>query len=152
MSKQKTVTDIKPNRGSVQNRKRRGRGNASGLGGESGRGHKGQQSRSGYSRKAGFEGGQTPLYRRLPKRPGFKNPFKIIYFPLNIGDLEGLAKEVSIIDTTFYQDILGLDSRTRVKILGNGVLSKKLTIKAHRFSDSAKEKIASAGGSFEILS
>ncbi len=129
----------------TKSRKRLGRGNGSGLGKTSGKGHKGQRSRAGASIPAGFEGGQMPLQRRLPKR-GFKNPFRVEYTPVNLGVIAthfpGLS-EISIQD--FYDS--GLCDRNKpVKILGNGEIDFSIKITAHKFSKSAVEKITRAGG------
>lgn len=133
-----------------QTRRRVGRGPGSGLGGTSGRGHKGQLSRSGGKSKKGFEGGQMPLQRRLPKR-GFKNPFREEYVGINVGRLleafEGKS-EISLVD--IYER--GLCKRgAPVKILGTGEVTTAVTVEAHRFSAAAAEKIAKAGGSAKVL-
>ena len=143
--------NLKPARGSVRDRKRVGRGPGSGLGKTAGRGEKGQKSRSGYGRKSGFEGGQMPLHRRVPKR-GFTNArFRKEFAEVNIGRLD-----VFEAGTIVTPDVLlkrGIVKRVRdgVKILGKGELTKALTIHAHRFSARAKELIASAGGKVEVL-
>ncbi|MEW5774760.1 MAG: 50S ribosomal protein L15 [Thermodesulfobacteriota bacterium] len=131
-------------------RKRIGRGGASGQGGTAGKGHKGLKARSGGSVKPGFEGGQMPLARRLPKR-GFKNPFRVEYSPVNVGKLvaafEGQA-EISLDD--IYAKGLA-PKGALVKILGVGDVSAKVAVEAHRFSKSAAEKIAAAGGTAKAL-
>ena len=143
--------ELKPNEGSVQTRKRVGRGPGSGMGKTSTRGENGQKSRSGASIKAWFEGGQSPLYRRIPKR-GFNNArFRIEFATINLSDLNRfndgdvitseLLKEKGIIK----KELCGL------KVLGNGTLEKKLTIKANRFSSSAVTKIENAGGTAEVI-
>jgi large subunit ribosomal protein L15 len=143
---------IKPKKGSVKDRKRRGRGNASGLGGESGRGHKGQKSRSGYSKKPGNEGGQMPLYRRLPKKRGFNNLIhKNIYNIINLDQIERIASEGDTIDLAFLKNkkvIKGNDSG--LKVLGDGNLTKKVTILANSCSKQASEKITKAGSTIKI--
>jgi len=133
-----------------QTRRRVGRGPGSGLGGTSGRGHKGQLSRSGGKSKKGFEGGQMPLQRRLPKR-GFKNPFRVEYEAVNVGLLlaafEGKS-EITVAD--IYERGLCRQGAP-VKILGDGEVTAAVTIEAHRFSASAAEKITKAGGSAKSL-
>lgn len=139
--------DLKPAKGSTKNRKRLGRGPGSGTGKTAGRGHKGQRSRSGYSQRLGFEGGQMPLVRRVPKR-GFNNIFRTEYSAVNLRQLAELDGEVTV-------DVLvdkGLARRgARVKILASGEIDKALQVKAHRFSKAAREKIEAAGGSCEEI-
>ena len=141
---------LKPAIGSTKTRKRIGRGAGSGLGKTSGKGHKGQKARSGGSIKAGFEGGQMPLQRRLPKR-GFRPLEKTDYAIINLRDLE-LFDAGSVIDLDDY-GLAGLvnDIKDGIKILGDGELTKVLTVKAHKFSKSAQEKIEKAGGTVEVL-
>ena len=146
------VNEIKPKEGSTKKRKRVGRGNASGWGGEAGRGHKGQKSRSGYSRKPGFEGGQNPLYKRIPKKNGFKNPFKTRYQIVNLQSISDISSENDLIDIDFFVTKMNLSSIAPVKILANGVLDKPLSIKAHAISKTALDKLNAAGGSFETVS
>ena len=140
------LNNLKPAKGSTHHDKRIGRGAGSGHGGTATRGHKGAQSRSGYSRKLGFEGGQMPLKMRIPKR-GFKNPFRVEAFPINVSTLEKSfdAGEVVDLDTLKAKSLVPKRVKC-VKILGEGDLSKKLTVKAHRFSETAKDKITKAGG------
>ncbi len=139
--------DLKPAPGSTRARKRLGRGRGSGTGKTSGRGHKGQKSRSGYSRRLGFEGGQMPLIRRVPKR-GFTNIFRKEYAVINLRDLDGFEGEVT---PESLRD-RGLVRRGRpVKILGDGEITAAVQVKAHRFSRVAREKIEAAGGSCEEL-
>ena len=142
--------DLKPNRGSVRERKRVGRGPGSGLGKTSGRGEKGQKSRSGYARKPGFEGGQMPLHRRVPKR-GFHNIFRKEYAEVNLGRLE--VFEAGSIVTPEVLKKRGLVRRALdgVKILAKGDLTKALTVRAHKFSAKAQERIAGLGGKAEVL-
>lgn len=139
--------NLKPAVGSNKSNKRVGRGTGSGYGGTSTRGHKGAKSRSGYKRKIGFEGGQMPLQRRVPKF-GFKNINRVEYKAINLSDLEALAAAANIEKVTV--DILreaGLVSKKAlVKILGNGSLSHKLEVEADAFSKSAEEAIKAAGG------
>jgi large subunit ribosomal protein L15 len=142
------LSSLKPAKGSVKDSKRIGRGTGSGKGGTSTRGHKGAQSRSGYSSKRGFEGGQMPLQRRVPKF-GFKNPFRTEYHGINLDTIQKLADSKKITSIDF--DILvqnGLaQKKEKVKILGRGELKSKLDIKAHAFSESAKQAIEAKGGS-----
>jgi large subunit ribosomal protein L15 len=142
------LSNIRAPKKASENRKRVGRGMGSGMGKTSTRGHKGQRSRSGSRMIRGFEGGQMPLHRRMPKR-GFTNIFRQEY---SIVNLERLA---SLGETTITPDVLrkaGIISTKRpVKILGDGDLSKALTVQAHKFSKSAQEKITKAGGKFEVL-
>lgn len=145
------LNNLRPPKGSTHKKKRRGRGPGSGLGKTAGRGHKGQKSRSGYSRRAGFEGGQMPLQRRLPKR-GFTNIFKKKWIEVRLSTLEdnfNAGDEIT-------QDILrerGLIKKAKhdLVILGNGEVSKKLNVSAHRFTKSAKAKIEAAGGSAILI-
>ncbi|NOY05138.1 MAG: 50S ribosomal protein L15 [Chlorobi bacterium] len=148
--------NLKPAEGATKKRKRVGRGQGSGRGGTSTRGHKGSKSRSGYKRKIGFEGGQMPLYRRVPKF-GFNNINRVEYLPVNVARLEELARKGAFEDGVVTPEILielGVVSKARslVKILGNGDLNTKLTVKANAFSKSAIEKIKASGGSVEVLS
>ena len=134
---------LSPAKGSKHSRKRVGRGPGSGLGKTAGKGHKGQKSRSGYSRMAGFEGNQMPLVRRVPKR-GFTNVFKTEYSVVNLSQLDGFEGEI----TPESLAERGMVRRgARVKVLGDGDLSKALTVVAHKFSRSARAKIEAAGGS-----
>lgn len=135
---------LKPPKGSKKNRKRVGRGAGSGMGETSGRGHKGQKARSGGSKRAGHEGGQMPIYRRLPKR-GFHNFHRTEYQIVNVADLVR-CKEKELTQETLIAAGLVKKSTIPVKILGNGKLDKAYTVKAHAFSKSAKEKIEQAGG------
>ena len=144
------LNNLKPAKGSVRNRKRVGRGPGSGLGKTAGRGEKGQKSRSGYGRKLGFEGGQMPLHRRVPKR-GFNNRNRKEYAVVNVARLE--VFEVGTIVTPELLLEKGVVSALRdgIKILGEGKLSKALTVRAHRFSAKAQEQIAAAGGKTEPI-
>jgi large subunit ribosomal protein L15 len=138
---------LKPAEGSTKSEKRIGRGTGSGKGGTSTRGHKGAQSRSGYSKKGGFEGGQMPLQRRVPKF-GFKNNNKIIYKPINLNTLQQLAEDFKL-DKITVADLQqhGLAGKNdKVKILGQGELTKALEVEAHGLSASAQEAIEKAGG------
>lgn len=144
--------NLKPAEGSVKNNKRKGRGQGSGRGGTSTRGHKGAQSRSGYSRKIGFEGGQMPLHRRLPKF-GFTNINRVEYSGINIDVLQKLAdaKNVVSIDVEFLVSNGLIAKRDKVKILGRGELKSKLEVKAHAFSKTAKKIIEDLGGKAIVI-
>jgi len=146
------LESLKPAEGSTKNRKRIGRGQGSGRGGTSTRGHKGAQSRSGYSRKTGFEGGQMPLQRRVPKF-GFKNNNKIVSKPINLDDLQKLSetrklKEITpeVLHNNGYSD-----KGDQIKILGRGELKASLKVSAHKFSKTAQEAIEKAGGSIIVV-
>ena len=142
---------VRPNEGAVQTRKRVGRGPGSGLGKTSGRGENGQKSRSGYSHKPGFEGGQLPLYRRLPKR-GFSNArFKVEYAVINLSDLNKFENDSVITPELLKEMGLLKNQLDGVKVLGNGTLEKKLVVKAHKFSSKAKEEIEKLGGKVEVI-
>jgi large subunit ribosomal protein L15 len=144
------LSNLKPAIGSTKNRKRIGRGAGSGTGKTSGKGHKGQNARSGGGIKAGFEGGQMPLQRRLPKR-GFTSLNKKVYALVNLHDLE-LFEAGSVVDMAALGQA-GLIKKVGdgIKILGDGELTKALTIKAHKFSKSAQERIEAAGGKAEVI-
>ena len=141
------LSNLKPAEGSVHSRKRIGRGPGSGLGGTSTRGHKGAKSRSGYSMKIGFEGGQMPLQRRVPKS-GFKNINRVAYKAINLDILQDLAKEKNLTVITVDNLIEAgyISSKHLVKILGNGQLSMKIDVTAHAFSKAAESAIEAAGG------
>ncbi|WP_373818306.1 50S ribosomal protein L15 [Porphyromonas loveana] len=146
------LSSLKPAEGSIKARKRIGRGPGSGLGGTSTRGHKGAKSRSGYSRKIGFEGGQMPIQRRLPKF-GFKNFNRIEYKPINLSVIQTLSEANSLSKIT-VEDLItaGFISRkSLVKVLANGTLTAALTVEAHAFSKSAEEAIVKAGGTIAKL-
>jgi len=145
------LSNLKPAKGAKQTKKRVGRGPGSGNGKTAGRGHKGAQSRSGYSFKRGFEGGQMPLHRRLPKR-GFNNIFRTEYAVVNLDQLESRFDT----DATVTPDALreaGLihGKRLPIKVLGRGEVTKALTVHAHKFSGKAAEKLAAAGGKAEAI-
>ena len=140
---------LQPPAGATKTKKRRGQGEGSGMGRTAGRGHKGQKSRSGYSRKVGFEGGQMPLIRRLPKR-GFTNIFRTEFAVVNVDRLESLGlKEVTPEILLEKRVIRGL--KDGLKVLGNGELKTAVNVRAHAFTKSAKEKIEAAGGSAVII-
>lgn len=146
------LSSLKPAEGAVKTRKRIGRGPGSGLGGTSTRGHKGAKSRSGYSKKIGFEGGQMPIQRRLPKF-GFKNINRVEYKPINLSVLQALSEANSLTKIS-VEDLIaaGFVSRNSlVKILANGTVTTALTVEAHAFSKTAEEAIVKAGGSVVIL-
>ena len=140
---------LKPAEGSTKNRKRVGRGTGSGTGKTSGRGHKGQKSRSGWSKKIGFEGGQWPLSRRLPKR-GFTNIFRKDYQVVNLSDLVKLDPG-EITGAVLLEKGLIRKTSKPVKILGDGNIDKAYNVKVNAFSKSAKEKIEKAGGKAEVI-
>ena len=146
------LSNLKPAEGSVKKDKRIGRGQGSGRGGTSTKGHKGAQSRSGYSRTRGFEGGQMPLQRRVPKF-GFKNINRVEYKAINLDALQILAesKKLSAIDVQTIVDAGLAAKNDRVKILGNGELKLKLEVKAHAFSKSAKTAIEKLEGTTETI-
>lgn len=131
-------------------KKRVGRGEGSGHGKTSGKGHKGQNARSGRGVPFGFEGGQTPIYRRLPKR-GFHNKFKKIYSIVNLKDLNRFEKDSKITPKDLMNKRLIKNTRNKVKILGNGEVKIPIIISAHMFSESAKKKIEQAGGKIEVI-
>jgi large subunit ribosomal protein L15 len=145
-----TLSNLKPPRGSRHRKVRVGRGMGSKLGKTAGAGNKGQQSRRGYSRRAGFEGGQMPLHRRLPKR-GFSSPFPKTFAVVNVESLNAFAAGETVTPESLAQCGLVRAMRDGVKILGDGELKVALTVRAHRFSKSAGEKIEKAGGKVEIL-
>ena len=144
--------NLKPAKGSVKKRKRIARGTGSGRGGTSTRGHKGQKSRSGYSRKRNFEGGQMPLQMRLPKR-GFKNFNRVSYVPVNLDRLQAIADKFNV--TTISTEVLvanGIIKKTdKVKILGEGEITSKIDVTIHAISESAKQAIEKLGGSVNLV-
>ena len=145
------LNELKPNEKAFKTRKRVGRGPGSGLGKTSGKGQKGQNARSGGGVRPGFEGGQLPLFRRLPKR-GFSNAkFKTVYAVINLSDLNKF-EDGAIVTPEILKEMGILKNQLNgVKILGNGKLEKKLTVKAHKFSESAKESIEKMGGKAEVI-
>jgi large subunit ribosomal protein L15 len=142
------LSNLQPAEGSLKNRKRIGRGTGSGRGGTSTRGHKGAGSRSGYKSKVGFEGGQMPLQRRVPK-VGFKNPNRVEYVGVNLDVLQGLAEKFSLESVDFdFMINHGLVSKNDlVKVLGRGEIKAKLEVKAHAFTATAQKAIENVGGS-----
>lgn len=142
--------ELKPSKGSRKARKRVGRGIAAGQGKTAGRGHKGQKARSGGGVRPGFEGGQNPIYRRLPKR-GFKNPARKEYAVVNLDTLNRFEEGTVVTPDLLKKTGVVKDLKDGLKVLANGELNAKLTVKAHKFSRSAEEKIANAGGTTEVL-
>ena len=142
--------DLHPAPGAKRSRKRIGRGPGSGTGKTAGKGHKGQKSRSGYSRRYGFEGGQMPLVRRIPKR-GFCNIFRVEYQVVNLKDLDRLFADGETVSVeNLVEKGLVRGGKRLVKVLGDGELSKKLNVQVHKFSASARAGIEKAGGSCEV--
>lgn len=146
------LSNLKPATGSVKNRKRIARGQGSGRGGTSTRGHKGAQSRSGYSKKFGFEGGQMPLQRRVPKR-GFRNINRVEYRVFNVSQLQELADKnnVTTFDFETFRKLNVVKKSEKIKILANGNITTGLTVHAHAFSEKAKSAIESAGGTTNLI-
>ena len=142
--------ELHPAEGSTASQKRLGRGNGSGLGKTSGKGHKGAKARSGGGKRPGFEGGQMPLYRRVPKR-GFTNIFGTEYATVNVERLEAFENGAVVDAAALKEKKIIRKELDGVKILGGGELTKKLTVKAAKFSGSAKEKIEAAGGKAEVI-
>lgn len=146
------LNTLKPAKGSVKTNKRLGRGQGSGRGGTSTKGHKGAQSRSGYSRKSGFEGGQMPLQRRVPKF-GFKRPQKVVLKPVNLDILQQLIDKTKakIVDIELLEKNGIIGKKDVVKILGRGELTSKIDVTAHKFSTTAVEAIEKLGGKITTL-
>ena len=144
------LNQLKPVEGARHSKKRLGRGIGSGLGKTAGRGTKGQNSRSGGGVRPGFEGGQLPLFQRLPKR-GFKNHTRVEYAVINVSDLNVFDNGKTVTVEDIVNAKLVKEVKNGIKVLGNGELTKKLTVKANKFSKSAEELIAKAGGSVEVL-
>ena len=142
--------ELQPGVGSNKETKRKGRGHGSGNGKTAGRGHKGQNARSGGGVRIGFEGGQMPIYRRLPKR-GFNNIFALKYAEINVSDLNKF-EDGAVVDAASLK-AAGIIKKTfdGLKVLGNGEVSKKVTVKAAKFTEAAKEKIVAAGGKYEVM-
>jgi large subunit ribosomal protein L15 len=150
MAEKPTLSNLKPPRGSRHRKVRVGRGMGSKMGKTSGAGNKGQQSRRGYSRRPGFEGGQMPLHRRLPKR-GFKSPFRKSFAVVNVETLNAFPTGETVTPEILSQLGVVHGRYDGLKILGDGELTVALTVHAHAFSKSAQEKITGAGGTIEIL-
>ena len=145
------LNNIHPAEGATTTKKRVGRGIGSGNGKTAGKGHKGQNARSGGGVRPGFEGGQLPLFRRLPKR-GFSNAkFKTVYAVINLSDLEKFEKDAVVTPELLHEMGLVKNQLDGIKVLGNGTLTKKLVVKAHKFSSSAKAKIEELGGKAEVI-
>jgi large subunit ribosomal protein L15 len=142
------LSNLRPPKGATANKKRVGRGMGSGMGKTSARGHKGQRSRSGSRMMRGFEGGQMPLHRRLPKR-GFTNIFRVEYAVVNLDRLAELGESTITVEMLVARRLVGKNDL--VKVLGDGELKSPLTVQAHKFSKSAQEKITKAGGQAQIL-
>ena len=143
------LSDLKPNEGSTHRKKRIGRGVGSGWGKTAGRGNKGKKARD--TVPATFEGGQTPLHRRLPQKRGFTPLFKKMFAIVNISALERFEDGAEVTPELLIETRIVGDLKDGIKILGNGDLTKKLTVKAHHFSKSAEEKITALGGTFEAI-
>lgn len=141
---------LKRSRGANRNKKRVGRGPGSGNGVKAGRGDKGQKSRSGYSMRPGFEGGQMPLYRRLPKR-GFFNKFSKKYVVMNVRDLEQFEEGTQVSPEFLLETGFVRSMKDGLRILGEGELTRKVSVKAHHVTDSARKKIEAAGGNVEVV-
>src|SRR3954451_12684225 len=144
------LNNLRPPAGATHAKKRIGRGQGSGNGKTAGRGHKGAKSRSGYKFKRGFEGGQMPLHRRVPKR-GFHNPFRVEYAVVNLDTLAERFDEGTTVTPELLREHGIAPTRGLIKVLARGEISKKLTVQAHKFSGKAAEKIAAAGGAAEVL-
>jgi large subunit ribosomal protein L15 len=144
------LSNLKPPKGAKHAKKRVGRGQGSGNGKTAGRGHKGAQSRSGYKFKRGFEGGQMPLHRRVPKR-GFHNPFRVEYEIVNLDTLGERFEAGTVVTPELLLERGLVSGGAPLKVLGRGELVKALTVRAHKFSGKAAEKIGAAGGAAETL-
>src|SRR3954447_1917629 len=144
------LNNLKPAEGSTFSRKRVGRGQGSGNGKTAGRGHKGAQSRSGFKFKRGFEGGQMPLHRRVPKR-GFHNLFRIEYVVVNLDDLAETFEAGTVVTPELLRERGVVRAAGKIKVLARGDVAKALTVRAHKFSGKADEKIKAAGGTTEVL-
>lgn len=142
--------NLKPTPGSTHSRKRLGRGVGSGTGKTSGKGHKGQNARSGGGTRPGFEGGQTPFFKRIPKR-GFTNRFRKEYATVNVSELNRYAEGTEVTPELLLEDKLIKKLNAGLKILGNGELNVKLIVKAHKFTGTASTKVEAAGGTVEVI-
>ena len=145
------LNDLRPSEGSTKNRKRLGRGNSSGTGTTAGRGYKGQLSRSGGGKGKGFEGGQQPLAMRLPKLPGFTNHSRVEYAPVNVSRLDAIFADGDVVDgASLVEKGIIKSDYIPVKVLGDGEITKALTVRVDKVSASAKAKIEAAGGKVEL--
>ena len=146
------LSNIKPSEGMKRNKKRVGRGHGTGQGTQAGRGHKGAQSRSGYKFKRGFEGGQMPLHRRIPKR-GFHNPFRVEYAVVNLDVLAERFDAGTVVTPELLRErgLVASGGSKPIKILARGEMGKALTVHAHKFSGKAAEKLKAAGGTTEVI-
>src|SRR5262245_21505748 len=146
-----SLSNLRPPKGAKHSKKRIGRGHGTGQGTQAGRGHKGAKSRSGFKFKRGFEGGQMPLHRRIPKR-GFHNPFRVEYAVVNLDALAERFEAGTVVTPELLRE-RGLVHSTRqpIKVLARGDVTKQLTVRAHKFSGKAAEKLAAAGGAAEVL-
>ena len=146
-----SLNNLRPPKGAKHAKRRVGRGPGSGHGKTASRGHKGAKSRSGHRFKRGFEGGQMPLHRRVPKR-GFHNPFRVEYAVVNLDTLAEVFEAGSSVTPELLRERgLVRKAKSKIKVLGRGDITKKLTVQAHKFSGKAAEKIAAVGGSVEVL-
>src|SRR5215469_4969245 len=145
-----SLSTLGPAKGARKRKVRVGRGIGSKLGKTSGSGNKGQKSRRGYSRRRGFEGGQMPLHRRIPKR-GFRNPFGVTYAVINLEELNAFPGGETVTPELLRAHGFIRRANDPIKVLGDGELKNKLTVHAHAFSATAKEKITKAGGTFEVV-
>ncbi|NOT44610.1 MAG: 50S ribosomal protein L15 [Acidobacteria bacterium] len=144
------LSNLKPSPGAKHPKKRVGRGQGSGNGVQAGRGHKGAKSRSGFTFKRGFEGGQMPLHRRIPKR-GFHNPFRVEYEVVNVDRIAEVFEAGAVVTPESLRERGLVRGGALVKVLARGDISKQLTVQAHKFSGKAAEKLAAAGGSAEVV-
>lgn len=146
-----SLSHLRPPKGARHSKKRIGRGQGSGLGKTAGRGHKGAKSRSGFKHKRGFEGGQMPLHRRVPKR-GFHNPFRVVYAVVNLDTLTDRFESGTVVTRERLRELGLVQSNSElVKVLGRGEITKPLTVRVHKFSAKAAEKIVAAGGVAETV-
>ncbi len=145
------LQDLRPAPGATHKRKRVGRGMGSGMGKTSTKGHKGQKARAGATPRLGFEGGQTPLHRRLPQRAGFRNINRKVYAIVNMDDLNCFEAGTEVTPELLMANGIVNNERDGIKILGNGEITKALTVRANKFSKSAEEKLKAAGGTVEVV-
>lgn len=145
------LDDLRPAPGATHSRKRIGRGQGSGQGCTAGRGHKGQKARKSGGTRPGFEGGQTPLYRRLPQRRGFRNAGRKEYAVVNVADLERFEAGTEVTPDVLVENGLVKKLKDGVKVLGEGEITKNLTVRAHKFSKTAQEKLTAAGCAVEVV-